>query len=164
MSKSNHTGTGAETKGNSLSLTPEVWGPSTWISLHLMTLSYPEKPTSDDKQKHRTFLYSLAEVLPCSVCREHFQTRIKECIANGVLDTRESYVKCMWDIHRAVNPEKSITFDEFVQLYKTILERGHLNPIAEMQGHRRWKTIAVLAIIATVGVSGAWLISSKKWL
>jgi len=70
----------------------------------------------------------------------------------------------MWDIHRAVNPEKSITFDEFVQLYKTILERGHLNPIAEMQGHRRWKTIAVLAIIATVGVSGAWLISSKKWL
>lgn len=133
----------------SLSLTPEVWGPSTWTALHLMTLGYPDNPSEEDKQKHREFLYALAEVLPCSVCQEHFRTRIYECIQNGILNSRESYVKCIWNIHRAVNPEKSITFDEFIELYKGILERGHLNPIQEMKGQQKWK----LATAVTSGIA-----------
>jgi hypothetical protein len=135
-----------------LSLTPTVWGPSTWTALHLMTLAYPEEPTEEDKKKHRAFLYALAEVLPCSVCQNHFRTRIHECIQEGALDTRESYVKCMWNIHRAVNPEKSITFAEFIDLYKGILERGHLNPIQEMKRARQWKIATAVSSGIAIGL------------
>lgn len=149
-----------------LSLTPAVWGPSTWSALHLMTLAYPDEPTEDDKKKHRAFLYALAEVLPCSVCQNHFRTRIHECIQEGALDTREAYVKCMWDIHRAVNPAKSLTFAEFIDLYKGILERGHLNPIQEMKQARRWKIATGVTASIAVGLFLAlvygWTTTKKR--
>ena len=34
---------------------PEIWGPSTWIFLHTITLNYPNNPTIYDKQNYKNF-------------------------------------------------------------------------------------------------------------
>ena len=34
---------------------PKIWGPSTWIFLHSISFSYPEKPTKKDKKNYIFF-------------------------------------------------------------------------------------------------------------
>jgi hypothetical protein len=148
-------------KHKDLAITPAHWGPSTWTFLHFLTLSYPVQPTDQDRQIHRQFLISFAQILPCEICREHFRTRIQKCIEEGALDSRDTYVRCMWQIHRDVNPAKSLSFKEFIHLYKNLLKRGHLNPIREMEDAKRWKQISAILGITTVALT-AYLIYKKS--
>jgi hypothetical protein len=147
--------------GKHLEMTPAVWGPSTWSFLHLLTFAYPEKPTDYDRQIHRQFLYSFASILPCEVCRNHFDKRIRRCIEEGALNSRESYVRCMWGIHRDVDPKKSLTFPEFIALYKKIMERGHLNPIKEMEHAKYWMMVSVL-LGTLLMIGGLYLVYKKS--
>jgi len=112
-----------------MSLTPNIWGPSTWIMLHLLTLSYPENPTNIDIENHRNFLLSLSDVLPCSECRTHFKGHLKKCALHSALRSRNEYVKCVWRMHNDVSPEKAISFDEFIRIYEEILKMDGFNPI-----------------------------------
>ena len=147
-------------KHNDLSITPAHWGPSTWIFLHFLTFSYPIKPTDQDRQIHRQFLYAFGAILPCEICREHFQTRIRKCIEEGALDSRETYVRCMWKIHHDVDPSKSLTYHEFIHLYKGLLKRGQLNPIKEMKRAEQWKHLSIVLGI-TVLVLAAYSFYKK---
>lgn len=50
-----------------------VWGPMGWMTLHSISLIYPEHPTPDDKQILRTFLNDFAESITCPHCEQHFK-------------------------------------------------------------------------------------------
>lgn len=141
-------------KHSELNITPAHWGPSTWTFLHLLTFSYPTRPTERDRQNHRQFLNAFATILPCDVCREHFQIKISECIENGALDSRDTYVRCMWKIHHDVDPSKSISFTQFIKLYQKILKRGQLNPIREMESAMQWKFVSGLLTILLLVMVG----------
>ena len=54
-------------------MTTKDWGPRLWYVLHLITFNYPENPSFIDKQHYETFFLSLQNVLPCSICREHYK-------------------------------------------------------------------------------------------
>jgi hypothetical protein len=111
------------------SLTPKTWGPVTWIMLHLLTLSYPDNPTMEDIENHKQFLISLSRVLPCKECRDHFKEHLQKCALSHALKSRETYVKCMWNMHNGVDKTKQISYDEFIKIYKDILEKDGYNPI-----------------------------------
>jgi hypothetical protein len=112
-----------------MSLTPRTWGPSTWIMLHLLTLSYPDKPTSEDMENHKKFLLAMSDVLPCSECKDHFKGHLRKCTLSHALRSRNDYVKCVWRMHNEVSPEKAIKFEEFVKIYDEILKMDGFNPI-----------------------------------
>ena len=50
---------------------PNVWGPSQWLTLHTMALTYPESPTDERQQQMRDYLSGMAANLPCPGCSAH---------------------------------------------------------------------------------------------
>jgi len=50
-----------------------IWGPMGWMTLHSISLLYPENPTADDRQILRTFLNDFAESITCPHCEQHFK-------------------------------------------------------------------------------------------
>ena len=53
-----------------------VWGPPTWMSIHITSFNYPPEPTEKDRQNYKIWLESMENVLPCRYCRENFAKKI----------------------------------------------------------------------------------------
>ena len=83
---------------------PETWGPVVWHALHYITLGYPDNPSEENKQKYKLFFSLLADVLPCSICANHFSDNlIKMPLSDEVLKNKESLIKWLIDFHNVVN-------------------------------------------------------------
>lgn len=50
-----------------------VWGPMGWMTLHSISLLYPENPTPNDKQILMSFMKAFAECITCQYCERHFK-------------------------------------------------------------------------------------------
>jgi len=82
---------------------PSVWGPFFWHTIHIVALGYPKSPTYTDKKCAKEFYESLAYLLPCAVCREHYREHITKNPINTFLDSRTDLIKWTIQIHNAVN-------------------------------------------------------------
>jgi hypothetical protein len=49
-----------------------LWGPMGWITLHSISVAYPENPTISDKMILDRFMNSFGECITCPHCKEHF--------------------------------------------------------------------------------------------
>ncbi len=63
---------------NKLNFIPSVWGGAAWKFLHTVALSYPSKPTQQDKNDYKSFFTSLGSILPCETCAKHFEDNKKK--------------------------------------------------------------------------------------
>ena len=93
---------------------PKIWGPHAWILLHSITFSYLENPVEQEREAYKIYFEKLAEVLPCSECRESYKQFISDGITkldNDVLKNRYSLTKWMYDIHNAVNNKLGVSYD-----------------------------------------------------
>jgi hypothetical protein len=114
-------------------LGPDVWGPAGWKFLHFIALAYPENPTEEDKYKYKTFFTLLQDVLPCSLCREHYkQNLVKHPLDDDSLLTTDSLLHWTIDMHNEVNisnNKKSLSYEEAIRNIKThkyVLEKEKL--------------------------------------
>ena len=83
---------------------PNTWGPVVWHALHYITLGYPDNPSDDQKQKYKQFFTLLSDVIPCSVCANHFsENLLKMPLSDQVLENKESLIKWLIDFHNVVN-------------------------------------------------------------
>ena len=48
-----------------------VWGPSLWMSLHIISMNYPLKPTAIQQKEYKAFFDALKFVLPCGKCLDN---------------------------------------------------------------------------------------------
>lgn len=51
-----------------------VWGPMGWMTLHSISLLYPDNPSQSDKQISHKFLDEFANSITCPHCEKHFKT------------------------------------------------------------------------------------------
>ena len=51
-----------------------VWGPMGWMTLHSISLLYPNDPSQNDKQILQKFLDDFASSITCPHCEKHFKT------------------------------------------------------------------------------------------
>ena len=100
---------------------PKIWGPSSWIFLHSITLAYPTCPDNNDKKNMRQFINSLQFVLPCTKCRENFKKHLKLYpLTDEILNSKDKLIKWMIDIHNQVNElngKKKMTYDQVLKEY-----------------------------------------------
>ncbi len=83
---------------------PDTWGPVIWHALHYITLGYPTQPTDDNKQKYKEFFTLLSDVIPCSICANHYsENLVKMPLDDKVLENKESLIKWLIDFHNVVN-------------------------------------------------------------
>ena len=50
-----------------------IWGPMGWMTLHSISLIYPDTPTQNEKQILLKFLQDFAESITCPHCERHFK-------------------------------------------------------------------------------------------
>ena len=104
---------------------PKVWGPNAWIFLHSITMNYPKNPTNEDKEKYRTFFYSLGDILPCPQCKEHYQRNLIDYPID--LRNKEGLVKWLIKIHNNVNEingKPILSYDDVIDNYQELYYRS----------------------------------------
>jgi len=112
---------------NRMRLPPSVWGPFFWHTMHITALSYPEKPTYAHKRAAKDFFESLAHLIPCPKCREHYSTHLQKFPISPHLDRREDLFRWTVNVHNAVNKaldKPPVSEKESIMFYSRIGTRG----------------------------------------
>ena len=87
---------------------PDVWGPHGWKFIHYVTLGYPDNPTEQQKKNYKDFLISLKNVIPCSICANHYAENLNKVpLTDEVMRNRENLIKWGIEIHNVVNESKN---------------------------------------------------------
>lgn len=82
----------------------KIWGPSAWLFLHLVTLSY----TPSRRRHYKTFFNSLQYVLPCSKCRTNYSNILKNGklrLTSNVLKNKSSFSNWFFKVHDKVQAD-----------------------------------------------------------
>lgn len=104
---------------------PSVWGPPLWIFLHTIAMVYPSNPTQNDKRWYLRFFNTLPHILPCSLCRTHLESYIKNNPV--VLTSRVDLVQYVFDLHNHVNTQykkkKAISFPTAFKKHRALCKK-----------------------------------------
>ena len=82
---------------------PETWGPPMWLTIHIIALGYPVKPSYGDKKAAKEFFESLQFLIPCPQCREHYRSHLTKYHITPHLDRKEDLFKYTVMLHNEVN-------------------------------------------------------------
>uniref|UniRef100_A0A6C0LTZ9 thiol oxidase n=1 Tax=viral metagenome TaxID=1070528 RepID=A0A6C0LTZ9_9ZZZZ len=83
---------------------PKIWGKYAWNFIHLVTLSYPDNPTCEDKRQYYIFFTSLKNVLPCAKCKFNMEKHLKKFpLTDEILSSKQNLIKWAIDLHNVVN-------------------------------------------------------------
>jgi hypothetical protein len=110
-----------------MKLPPAVWGPLFWHTLHIVALGYPKEPTYAQKRAAKEFYESLGILIPCPVCREHYQTHLQKIPITPHLDRREDLFKWTVQLHNEVNAllgKSRMLESDVIYYYRRIGARG----------------------------------------
>ena len=101
-------------------MNPKFWGPHAWIFLHSITMNYPINPSENDKGIYKNFFHSLQFILPCQKCAYNYKRHLDEYPIDQALDSRESLIQWLINIHNEVNKElgyEQLTLAESLEKY-----------------------------------------------
>ena len=72
-----------------MKIPPAVWGPLFWHTIHIVAIGYPQSPSYAQKRAAKEFFESLSFLIPCPVCREHYQTHLQKSPISPHLDSNK---------------------------------------------------------------------------
>ena len=104
-----------------IGMSPAVWGPIFWSTMHIVSLGYSRTPTEDEKRAATQFYESLAYVIPCPICKEHYRHFLKEI--PPTVDHRDALIQWVFTIHNKVNEQLGypvITFEQYIQKMRNL--------------------------------------------
>jgi len=103
-----------------MSYDPHVFGPPTWIHMHIMAAT----ATSDRKRElYVQWLNGLTETLPCEKCRLHLIENMKAMPVEPYANNNVSLFFHSWKLHDTVNKQTykaknlQMTYDEAFEKY-----------------------------------------------
>lgn len=87
----------------------KVWGPMGWMTLHSISVCYPDHPTQTDKQILQEFMNAFGSSITCVHCRGHFATMFADYKRKVPtwLDSRRDLFLAVCRMHNAVNKRLS---------------------------------------------------------
>jgi hypothetical protein len=93
-----------------------IFGPAFWFTIHITSFNYPVNPSEVDKKNYDEWLRSIGKILPCSYCREKFQSNLELAhYTKKSLESRDSFSRFCYKLHCIVNNmlgKSSPTFKE----------------------------------------------------
>lgn len=102
---------------------PTIWGPHLWFIMHIISFEYPDNPTEYDKRIYHDFYTSLKDVIPCKDCRKHYRDFITKYPLTPHLDTRDTLIKWVIQVHNFVNisiGKPTFTVPQVMELYSKL--------------------------------------------
>jgi hypothetical protein len=106
---------------------PTAWGPFFWHTIHLVALGYPNEPTYAEKRAAKEFYESLKFLIPCPICKIHYQEHLKESPVSPSLDTRKDLFRWTVELHNRVNKDlgkPQYTEAESIEFYNSLGKLG----------------------------------------
>ena len=80
------------------------WGNQLWTCIHYIALNYPDNPSDEDKINYKNFFMSLKDILPCNICKEHYEDILLILpLTNDSLNNSTTLFKWTVDLHNKVN-------------------------------------------------------------
>ncbi len=137
-----------------IGMSPAVWGPIFWTTMHIVSLGYPSKPSDADKAGAAAFYNSLATVIPCPICKAHYKTFLDKTPVESALEDRDSLIHWVFDLHNDVNEQlgkRRITFQEYVRAMQALAAA----PNTTLPSSSGPSNATLLALIVIVGIGGA---------
>jgi len=110
-----------------MKIPPAVWGPLFWHTIHITALGYPTNPAYSHKKAAKEFYESLAFLIPCPVCREHYETHLQKNPLTPHLDRRDDLFRWTVNLHNEVNTtlgKPRLLESEVIYYYRRIGARG----------------------------------------
>ncbi len=95
-----------------------------WMTLHSISVSYPESPSQEDKQILEQFMNAFGGSITCTYCRNHFSTMFADYKRKvpSWLNSRRDLFLAVCRMHNAVNKRldkpQPKTVDECIQWLK----------------------------------------------
>lgn len=82
-----------------------VWGPLGWMTLHSISVCYPNEPSDADKQILREYMNAFADCITCVHCRQHFHKMFADYKSKVPtwLNSKKDLFLAICRMHNAVN-------------------------------------------------------------
>lgn len=141
-----------------MGLSPKVFGPTVWRMLHLLSMTYPDKPTDAESVQMSMFVSTLTKVLPCPVCSHHAEKYIQENPPS--LTSRGAFIGWVNDFHNVVNARlgaKVWTVDESMRE-----TARYYTPVKPDQNEFAVKLLACIGLVMIMGALFFLILRKKK--
>jgi hypothetical protein len=109
-----------------IGMSPDVWGPYFWTTMHIASLGYSPHPTEQEQKAAIAFYESLKYMIPCPICRDHYSYLLESRPIAQAVGSRDALVAWVFDIHNSVNQQlgkPEITFDAYIQSMTALSKR-----------------------------------------
>jgi hypothetical protein len=106
-----------------IGMSPDIWGPIFWNTMHIVTLGYAENPTEAEQMAAKDFFNALKFLIPCPICRHHYTEILKTDPVESAVISRTKLVQWAFNIHNKVNKEignREITWEQFIDAIFTL--------------------------------------------
>lgn len=83
----------------------KVWGPMGWMTLHSISVCYPDEPSDSDKHILQEFMNAFGACITCMYCRQHFLSMFTDYKAKvpSWLNSKKDLFLAICRMHNAVN-------------------------------------------------------------
>jgi len=135
-----------------------IWGPSLWTYLHLLSISYTDKPTDDDKEIFKKLIKYLGLTLPCDICKNHYFNFMTEEKVELGLKNKQNFMELFWKLHNNVNKlnnKEVIDFNSFLKKYDKIIkydENKHFNIFKYKKEAKYFKQLSLVLGVMLISV------------
>ena len=135
-----------------------IWGPSLWTYLHLLSISYPDKPNDDDKEIFKKLIKYLGLTLPCDICKNHYFNFMTEEKVELGLKNKQNFMELFWKLHNNVNKlnnKEVIDFNSFLKKYDKIIkydENKHFNIFKYKKEAKYFKQLSLVLGVMLISV------------
>jgi hypothetical protein len=113
----------------SLGMSPDVWGPIFWTTMHIVTLGYSENPSDQEQKSAVEFFRSLIHMLPCPICRTHYSQFMKDVPVEEHVGSRRDLIFWLFELHNKINVQlgkQPIEFKKFIENMRALSNSGHI--------------------------------------
>lgn len=144
-----------------IGMSPSVWGPIFWNTMHIVSLGYSHAPTQEEKASAIAFYKSLVHMIPCPICKTHYSQFLQDIPVEKAVTNRNDLIQWVFDLHNKVNVQlgkPEITFAAFVENMKQLSQMDSLQ-IPPRSGHQ-W--MYLLGAFLVVGIAGIVRWNLKK--
>jgi hypothetical protein len=120
------------------------WGPAGWTFLHAIANTYSETPSIREQRIYRSFFESIADVMPCSICGEHFRGFLPAPVeSRGALST------WLIGVHNAVRKKQGKRQLSMSEACAAIRQRGKQTCL-NFKYVALWVVVSIVFLISVV--------------
>jgi hypothetical protein len=82
-----------------------LWGPLGWMTLHSVSVNYPDSPSDAERQICSRFIDLFTETITCHICKSHFLRMVQtyRVVHPEYLDSKQNFFLFVVRAHNTVN-------------------------------------------------------------